>query len=68
MDYKLFGLDEAGHIVFEKDLLAYDDLAALREAEAACDNHVVEVWQGARRVARVKRGNAPLRATDRMSL
>lgn len=68
MDYKLYCLDEAGRIVSARDILAHDDLAALREAEAGCENSAVEVWQGARRVARVNQGNAPLRSSDRMSL
>ena len=67
-EYKLYSLDETGHIVSAKDLLAHDDLAALREAETACQKNAVEVWQGARRVARVNLGNAPLRSTDRMFL
>ena len=68
MDYKLYSLDASGHIVSAKDVVARDDLAALQEAEKDCDKFVVEVWQGARRVARVKIGNAPLGLEDRMSL
>lgn len=68
MGYTLYGLDEAGHIASARGLLADDDLAALREAEMACDKDTVEVWQGTRRVARVNLGNAPLRSTAHMSL
>ena len=68
MDYKLYGLDRSGHIVSGKDVIAPDDRAALQEAEKACEKHAVEVWQGARRVARVEKGSAPLAASSRMCL
>ena len=68
LEYKLFNVDEMDHVVRARDLLAHDDLAALQEAEAACEKSVVEVWQGARRVVRVNLGNAPLRSSDRRSL
>ena len=68
MGYRLYCLDQTGHIVSGRDLSAHDDLAALREAEAACTEHSVEVWHGARRVARVKLGNIPLGPSDRTAL
>ena len=68
MDYKLYCLDAWEHIVSTREVAAPDDLAALQEAEKDCAEYAVEVWQGARRVARVKPGNAPLDARDRMCL
>ena len=68
MDYKFYRLDVLEHIVSSREVAAPDDLAALQEAEKDCEDYAVEVWQGARRVARVKRGNAPLNAEDRMCL
>lgn len=68
MEYKLYRLDENQHIVSAKDIIALDDLAALDEAEKICQAYAMEIWQGARCVARVKKDNAPLDATDRMSL
>ena len=68
MDYKLYCLDRSGHIVSARDVAARDDLAALQEAEKNCEKHAVEVWQGGRRVARVKISNAPLAAGDSMCL
>ena len=68
MDYKLYRLNGSGHIVSDRDIVVRDDLAALQEAERDCEKCAVEVWQGARRVARVKVGNAPLGLEDRMSL
>ena len=41
------------------------DLAALDQARKLSITHAVEVWQGDRRVARVNRAYAPLRAEDR---
>ena len=68
MEYRLYRLDGAGHIITAREVAALDDLAALAEAEKLCDWQSIEVWQGARYVARVKQGNAPLDASDRMSL
>ena len=68
MEYKLYRLDNSGHIVSGRDVVADDDLTVLQEAEKDCERYAVEIWQGARRVARVKIGNAPLATEDRMSL
>jgi hypothetical protein len=69
LEYKLYRLDSAAqHIICAKDLLARDDLDALREVEKICNVSAVEIWQGARRVGRVKKDNAELNASDRTSL
>ena len=69
LEYKLYRLDStAHHIICAKDLLARDDLDALREAEMICNESAVEIWQGTRCVARVKKDNAELNASDRSSL
>lgn len=68
MEYKLYCIDKTGHVVSSQDLRVADDLSALREAEKASGHHAIEIWQGPRRVAHVKLGNAPLNTTDRMSL
>ncbi len=68
MEYRLYCLDGSGHVVSGRDIVVRDDLAALQEAENDCEKDAVEVWQGARLVARVKIGNAPLGPEDRMSL
>jgi hypothetical protein len=56
------------HIISAKDLVAQDDLDALKEAEKLCETYAVEIWQGARCVARIKKGNAALNASDPSSL
>ncbi|HWY63751.1 MAG TPA: hypothetical protein VNX61_00970 [Rhizomicrobium sp.] len=43
-----------------------DDLAALAEAERLSITHTIEVWQGLRKVARVKKANAALNSRDRI--
>ena len=68
MDYRFYRLDGSERIVSARDVAARDDLAALLEAERDCEKFAVEIWQGERRVARVKLGNAPLESQDRMSL
>jgi hypothetical protein len=47
---------------------ANDDLAALLEAERLSASHTIEVWEGNRLVAKVKKGNVPLSESDRQSL
>ena len=68
MEYKLYCLDDAQHILSASTVVAQDDLAALKEAEKLCEKNGIEVWQGTRCVARVKKGNAPLDMSDRISL
>ena len=66
--YKICSLDPVGRIEFAHDIHCRDDLDALAEGERICTKNDVEIWQGARLVARVKQGNAPLSATDHFSL
>ncbi|MBA2590423.1 MAG: hypothetical protein H0U98_17570 [Alphaproteobacteria bacterium] len=69
MQYRLYCLDAVTQlIVSATDLVARDDLDALKKAERLCEAHAIEIWQGARRVARVKKDNAPLNSEDRISL
>jgi hypothetical protein len=68
-NYKIYSLDEVGHIALAQNMECADDLDALDWAEnAAGHGPGMEVWQGSRLVARVKPGNAPLNAQDRRSL
>ena len=53
-DYKLYCIGLDGHIERRHDYKARDDLAALDRAKQICGPHEVEVWEGARMVARVK--------------
>lgn len=66
--YRLNSLDIAGRVLFERELNCRDDLEALCEGERSSKLHPVEIWDGARLVARVKVGNGPLTAKDRFSL
>ena len=61
-------LDNLEVPVITRAFAAHDDLAALNEAERLCRTHTIEVWQGDHRVARVKKGDAPLTIEDRCSL
>jgi hypothetical protein len=61
-------LDKLEVPVVVRAYTAQDDLAALREAERLCRTHTIEVWLDDRRIARVKKGNAPLVTQDRQSL
>ena len=61
-------LDKLEVPAIDRAYLAHDDLAALKEAERLCKTHTIEVWQGDRRVAQVKKGNAALVSEDRPAL
>jgi hypothetical protein len=67
-DFELHFIDVDGATVRACNIAARDDLQALEEAERESSLNSVEVWQGSRRVARVKRGNTPLLVTDRTCL
>jgi hypothetical protein len=64
--YELRFLDAADAVLFARAHLAADDLAALQAATLQSGNHTVEVWGNSRRVARVKKGNAPIDPQDRV--
>jgi len=66
--FELLFLDSLEVPVVIRAFSAHDDLTALREAERLSKTHTIEVWDGARRVARVKKGNVALVTEDRQSL
>lgn len=67
-EYKFYFLDDRGHVFKAQDHVLRDDLDALSAARGLCSTHPIEIWQGARQVARVKQGNEALNASDRQSL
>jgi hypothetical protein len=62
--YQMHLWDSAGALVSRLDKVFDDDLDALDDAVSRSDLHEVEVWAGDRRVARVKKGRAPLTNLD----
>ena len=66
--FELRFLDKLEVPIVIRAFSANDDLTALKEAERFCKTHSIEVWDGSRRVARVKKGNAALVTEDRQSL
>jgi hypothetical protein len=60
-------LDVSDEIMSARAYLGTDDLAALAEAERISGTHTIEIWEGNRKVARVKKGNAALSSADRLS-
>jgi|KBSSwiStaDraftv2_1062776.scaffolds.fasta_scaffold6637187_1 hypothetical protein len=58
--------DKLNVVVLLRGYSAGDDLAALAEAERLSATHTIEVWEGIRKVARVKKGNAALASTDKL--
>ncbi len=54
-DYKIYVLDGQEHIVLAYDFKGSDDASALEESKKHSDKTLIEVWQGARFVARIAR-------------
>lgn len=55
-DYKIYVLDRQEHIVLAYDFRGPDDSSALEESKRHTDKTALEVWQGARFVARIAQG------------
>jgi len=64
--YRLYDSDSSRHSV--QSIACKDDLAALAEAKRQAREQAVEIWQGQRFVARVKKDDEELNASDRQSL
>jgi len=57
--YRIYFLNESGHVLAGEDIEALDDFAALEAAKSLSSDCAVEVWQSTRCVARFpKNGNA----------
>jgi hypothetical protein len=52
-DYKLYCIGRDGHIERRHDYHAREDVDALDRAREICGPHEVEVWEGARFIARI---------------
>ena len=66
--YKFYFVDDHGHIFKAEDHLLRDDLAALSAAKNLSSPHVIEIWQGARSIARVEQSEQVLDASNRQAL
>jgi hypothetical protein len=60
-------IDRLGAVVHVTMWAAKDDLRALTEAQRQSGTHAIEIWQGERRVATVKKGNIPATPMDRLA-
>jgi hypothetical protein len=49
--YYIYTLGEDGHVQHRVDAMCEDDEQAKRRAGQLVDTHVVELWQGARKIA-----------------
>lgn len=65
-NFELRFLDRLDVVILMRPYMGADDLAALAEAERLSLTHTIEVWDGIRKVARVKKGNAALGIRDRV--
>jgi hypothetical protein len=66
--YRLYALNDDNHVVRPYEHICDDDLAALERGRELAVEHTIEIWQEKRRVALVKKGDAPLNADDRCAL
>jgi len=64
--FELHFLDRLNVVILIRTYRGRDDLAALAEAQRVSATHTIEVWEGLRKVARVKKGNAALAWMDRL--
>jgi hypothetical protein len=64
--FELRFLDKLDVVILMRAYIGGDDLAALSEAEKLSLTHTIEIWEGARKVARVQKGNRTLAHTDRV--
>ena len=61
VEYKLYGIGSDGHVLWRHDCFALDDLDSLDHARELGGIYEIEIWQGARFVARMtKDGTASL--------
>jgi len=52
-EYRLYLLDQHGHIARRKDLHVADDRQAIAEAKQFVDGRIVELWSGTDLIARI---------------
>jgi hypothetical protein len=62
--YRFDLLKDGGSVAHSQFHACADDLAALDVAERLCGSNAVDVWDGERRVLRVKRDNAMATPSD----
>ena len=64
--FELRFLDRLDKVMLVRVHFAADDLTALAEAQRQCATHTIEIWDGIRKVARVKKDNRALTTGDRL--
>jgi len=62
--YSFHAIDVKGATALSQNVVCSDDLAALAEGVRRSGKWAIDIRHGARLVARVKLGNAPLNAGD----
>lgn len=65
--YRFYFLDDSERIKSADDFACDDDRSALERARGMCEGVHVDVWNGARRVGRVNRGERPLSGSNRVT-
>jgi hypothetical protein len=58
--YRIYLLDERGHVCEGRDCEVADDLAALEAATPLSIDRRIEVWQATRCVAKIQKGGGAL--------
>jgi hypothetical protein len=65
--YRIYFLDETGHVFEGQNCEAVDDLSALERATALSEKHSVEVWEASRCIAKIAKGGAPVPVDNAVS-
>jgi hypothetical protein len=58
--YRIYFLDETGHVFEAQDCDAADDLSAFNKASILSKDRHVEVWQSSRCVAKIVKGGTAM--------
>jgi hypothetical protein len=64
--FELRFFDRLNVLVLRRAYLGPDDVSAFDEAVRLSKTHTIEVWEGPRKVAHVKKGNIASSFTDRL--
>ena len=62
--YRIYLMDERGHVFEGRDCEAEDDLAALEAATPLSRDRQIEVWQATRCVAKLQKGGDAMPADE----
>ena len=63
--YRFCIQDRRGHVIERHNIFCHDELDALHIAKQFDSNYFIEIWDGSRRIARMKPGDQGPFSSDR---